>query len=249
MPTALVAERMNELFSRHTAVSILVHIMEQFLAIRRAYTEKKQLPPSSSCSPPHFQIQSLWCYTLFSTSRWLLVDIVHHSLSAFHHKLKLGIGNVTLALNIHHAEGKGLQMRGLDIHTIRTSFSSCEPLVRIRRPRMYSSKVTRVSRFVLKALNSISVKTVSLTNPKRPRESRNSRLSVKTNCINEVILRIQISLILRIRLEVVEIILQISFRKSRFNLLIMKTLFLLTASAEISILSDMMWLWNHFLFK
>ena len=62
-----------------------------------------------------------------------------------------------------------------------TSFSSLLPFVRTRRPEIYSSKDTWLVLETLKALKTKSVKTVSLTKPRRPKDSLNSNLDSYEN--------------------------------------------------------------------
>lgn len=133
-----------------------------------------------------------------------LIYGVYNTLCRVQEDLEILQRDLSLALQIDHIERKFLH-RKLSKH--HTSFSSSVPWVKVCSPIAYSRKDITFLFPVLNALKSRSVKNESPKAPSRPRDSRNCSLKV-TN-YSKIVLRCHNILPLGIRLEVLQICLQI----------------------------------------
>ena len=206
--TVAVAQTVDELVQRHLVVVVRVHLLKHLLHVKTSlHSHLHVLRVGVRCGRHRLRDA-----TRYKRGQAELVNVIDNILSRLHHKLELLERDVSLSLRVNHTERKGLDIR--NNQQTNEFLLGCAS-----RQNAQASDVVLKRDFVV-AIGAERVEQQICENRLCCLAQKTQRFteleSTLLNTINTK--RVQTFLVLRVGLEVVQIVLQILLCKSSFRL-------------------------------
>ena len=207
-PTVALAETADELVQRHLVVVVRIHLLEHLLHINTLRQHHLQVLLVRFCCGRD-RLRNAIGHGENETS---LVHVIDNILSRLHHQLKLVQGDVSLSLRVDHAERKGLD--------ITDSEQTNELLLRRSSRQNVQTSDVVLKRDLVVPIGAERVEQQICEDRFCCLAQQSQRLSELKSTLLSTIhdKRVQTLLVLRVGLEVVQVVLQILLCESRFRL-------------------------------